>query len=147
MRLFVIYILATRTFITTQWTYHNMPNLGQNRPDAASIGPILAQFRHTVACLQGPFFNNREYLLNGPVKTASITVKEENKIDVYHIHSSVTFLWSFIMSTKWLSPPLPPPPPPQKKLNSLFIGSGNGLSPDHHQAITWTNTDMLSSRS
>ena len=25
----------------------------------------------------------------------------------------------------------------------VSIGSGNGLSPDRHQAITWTNADLL----
>ena len=28
--------------------------------------------------------------------------------------------------------------------NWVNIGSGNGLSPDRHQAITWTNADLLS---
>ena len=28
--------------------------------------------------------------------------------------------------------------------NWVIIGSGNGLSPDRRQAITWINTDLLS---
>ena len=28
-------------------------------------------------------------------------------------------------------------------VNSVFTGSGNGLTPTRHQAITWTNADIL----
>ena len=45
-------------------------------------------------------------------------------------------------------PPPPPPPPPQWCIyaseNWVSIGTVNGLSPILHQAITWTNADLLS---
>ena len=31
-------------------------------------------------------------------------------------------------------------------VNRVIIGSGNGLLPDQHQAITWTNDDLMSTR-
>ena len=34
-----------------------MPQLGQNRADAGSIGPVLAKLRHVMACLLGYLSN------------------------------------------------------------------------------------------
>ena len=59
-----------------------MPELGHNRPDASSIGPILAQYWHFIVCYKGIYLC---HIMDATQHPTRFTNVNDNKMNLTNI--------------------------------------------------------------
>ena len=143
-------LLTHQSFELTPYLALNMPQLGQNRTDTGSIGPVLAQLRHVMACLLGCHFwlhwrqarrhvNDIEGAQYKVIKFSFITEKPLTTLQICQPKCLTIFPWTARRTDRsWTTQ--------RSAIRSSSSRSWYPVSPeDCRSPTTWRSSDNISS--